>query len=251
MGLFSTRREKLELKKRLGEKPWVSAVVVAAGRGERMGAEVSKQLLPLCGVPIIARALSAFEGCVTVDEVVVVTRPEDLVLVADIVREYGFSKVVRIVHGGGTRQLSVKLGFEAVNEKAAFIAVHDGARPLVTPECIDRVVLRAFEKKAVTAAVRLKDTVKLADENGVVVSTPERSKLWIVQTPQVFEKDLYRAAFERAEAEGRSFTDDCQLIEHLGKSVQLVEGEYTNIKITTADDLPIAETILRARGDGF
>lgn len=235
-----------------GEKfPLVTAVVVSAGRSERMGAQVSKQFLPLCDVPVIARTLSAFEACVMVSEVVVVARLDDLVEVAQLVKEYGFGKVVRIVPGGLTRQQSAMAGVRAMNGETAFVAVHDGARPLVTPACIDRVVRAAFEKKAVTAAVRCKDTVKVADESGAVLSTPDRGRLWNIQTPQVFEKALYRRALEKALGENADYTDDCQLVEHDGGRVFLVEGEYTNLKITTPEDIAVAEALLRHRGDAF
>jgi 2-C-methyl-D-erythritol 4-phosphate cytidylyltransferase len=237
--------------KPLSEEPFVSAVIVAAGKSERMGKCKSKQFVPLCGIAAIARTLSAFEESQHVREVILVTKKFDIGIVGSIVREFGFSKVSRIVVGGETRQQSAAIGMNAVSKAAQFIAVHDGARPLVTADCIDRVIGIAFKCGAASAAVRVKDTLKVADENGVVVSTPDRQRLWAVQTPQVFDMRLYREALEAAVQSGADYTDDCQLIEAAGGHVQLVEGEYTNIKITTVEDIPQAEAIIRARGDAF
>jgi 2-C-methyl-D-erythritol 4-phosphate cytidylyltransferase len=226
----------------------VTAVVVAAGSGERMNSKTKKQFLKLCGIPVIARTLSAFEESRYVSRVVVVTASEDLVDVVDIVREFGFDKVVRIVGGGATRQKSAAAGLEAAGG-CDYIAIHDGVRPLVSPKCIDRVIEAAFETKAASAAVKLLDTIKRCDENGFVIDTPDRSGLWSVQTPQVFETVLYRQALKKAEADGCDYTDDCQLVENFGRPVKLVDGEYTNMKLTTRDDMIFAEAILRTRGE--
>lgn len=233
------------------ESPFVSAVIVAAGKGQRMGHNISKQFIPLCGIEAIARTLSAFEESRYVREVIIVSRRFEMMRMASAVKDFGFSKVANIVAGGETRQQSAANGLKAVSSRAQFIAVHDGARPLVTAECIDRVIESAYKNGAAAAAVKVKDTLKVADENGVVLSTPDRSKLWAVQTPQVFDIELYRKALEKAVAEGGDYTDDCQLIEAAGGHVQLVEGEYTNIKITTVEDIAHAEAIIRARGDAF
>jgi 2-C-methyl-D-erythritol 4-phosphate cytidylyltransferase len=234
------------------EGPFISAVIVAAGSGTRMGEGMNKQFVPLCGIAAVARTISAFESSRLVREIIVVTRKQDLSRMCGVVREFGFSKVTHIVVGGGTRQHSAALGLKVVDVRACFVAVHDGARPLTTAKCIDRVITCALTNGgAASAAVRVKDTVKIADENGMVLSTPDRQRLFAVQTPQVFALPLYRAALDKATQSGADYTDDCQLIEAAGGSVQLVEGEYTNIKITTAEDIPQAEAILRARGDAF
>lgn len=231
--------------------PFVTAVIVAAGRSVRMGTGKNKQFLQLCGVETIARTLSAFEESRYVREVVVVINRFDIGRIGEILAEYGFMKVTHVVAGGETRQQSAALGLKAVNESSEYIAVHDGARPLVTPECVDRVIETAFKTGAASAAVKVKDTLKIADENGIVQSTPDRSRLWAVQTPQVFKLDIYRDALNKAIAAGTDYTDDCQLIETAGGRVSLVEGEYTNIKITTPDDIAYAEAIIRLRGDAF
>lgn len=228
--------------------PRVTAIIVAAGRSERMGPGVNKQLAPIGGVPVLARTLAVFEQCRRITQVVVVTRAADMVAVAGMVEEFGFSKTGHIVAGGATRQKSVAAGLAAAGD-ADYIAVHDGARPLVTHACVDRVVEAARKTRAAAAAVHLKETVKVAGDDGVVISTPDRHNLWVVQTPQAFEAALYREAIRKAEESGADYTDDCQLIEGIGGRVQLVEGEYANLKITTREDFAFAETILRARGE--
>jgi 2-C-methyl-D-erythritol 4-phosphate cytidylyltransferase len=233
------------------EKPYVTAVIVAAGKGERMQHETNKQLINLCGIPVIARTLSAFEECHTVDEVVVVTNSENIIIFADIIKEFGFSKVKRVVRGGITRQISAMEGLKCISEDSEYIVIHDGARPLISPYCIDKIVIAAFDKKATSAAVKVKDTIKIADDDGMIIATPQRASLWAVQTPQVFSVELYRKAFEKALEENKDYTDDCQLIESFGFKIQLVESEYTNIKITTRDDVFFAESIIRARSDTF
>lgn len=230
---------------------FVTAIIVAAGKSVRMGIGKSKQFIPLCGIAAIARTLSAFEKSRLVREVVIVTNRFDIMKVGSVVKEFGFDKVKHIVIGGETRQQSAARGFNAISKETEFVAVHDGARPLITSSFIDKAIESAFENGAAALAVRVKDTVKIADKNGVVISTPDRQSLWAVQTPQVFGVDIYRAALEKAQRENKDYTDDCQLVEASGGRVQLVEGDYTNIKITTKDDILQAEAILRARGDAF
>jgi 2-C-methyl-D-erythritol 4-phosphate cytidylyltransferase len=228
---------------------YVTALILAAGRGERMGGDINKQFVPVCGVPVIARTLLAFEEAELVDEIVVAARSEDIVLMDDIIKEYEISKAVRIVKGGATRQESLLLALMAAGGETDYIVTHDGARPLVMPGCIDRVVGAAFETRVAAAAVRVTDTIKLADQSGAVLATVDRTDLWAVQTPQAAEKTLYLEALDRAREEGADYTDDCQLFEKLGLRVQLVEGEYSNIKITTIEDIPAAEGFIVARGE--
>lgn len=237
--------------KKQEQKPFVSAVIVAAGRSERMGLNKSKQLISLCGVSVIARTISAFEESNSINEIVIVTNRFDIVKIAGLVKEFGFDKVSRIVIGGETRQKSVASGFEAINEKAEFVAIHDGARPLVTTDCIERTIESAVQSGAAAAAVKVKDTVKFADENGIVISTPDRQMMWAVQTPQTFSAELYRKALKAAEESEADYTDDCQLVEAVGGKVQLTQGEYNNIKITTVEDIAQAEAVIKARGDAF
>lgn len=225
------------------------AVVAAAGASERMGLGGSKQFLPLLGVPVILRTLLAFEASERVGSVVVVCRKEDLVRMKQTLSAGGVKKVCAVVAGGDTRQRSAAAGAAAVPEGTEWIAVHDGARPLVRPEEIDRCVASAQECGAAALAVPLKDTVKLGDGKGFIASTPNRSLLWAVQTPQVFRLRDYRAAMRRAEDTGADYTDDCQLLENSGTKIRLCPGSYENLKITTPEDLTAAEAILRGRGE--
>ena len=242
-----------KIRKRKSGKGGVSAVknccavVVAAGRSTRMGAGISKQFLPLLGIPAVARALLAFERAETVRGTVVVCRPEDRKKLEACVGRYGIRKVISVVPGGETRQRSVAAGVGALPPDTEFLAVHDGARPLVLPEEIDACVLDAFRTGASALGTPLRDTVKRVDAAGCVVSTPARDGLWSVQTPQVFERGLYLRALRRAGEDGADYTDDCQLVERIGARVHLYVGSYENIKLTTAADVPIAEAILRRR----
>lgn len=223
------------------------AVVVAAGNSERMALGCSKQFIPLCGLPVIVHTLSAFEAANFIDSVVVVCRQDDFKELRRCIKESNIKKVTGIVKGGATRQESVAAGVAAVPKDAAYLAIHDGARALITPEEINRVVQDCFYHKAASLAVPVKDTIKVADKDAFVLSTPNRSFLWAVQTPQVFERVLYQSAIEQARNLGTSYTDDCQLIENLGIPVHLCRGEYTNIKITTKEDIYIAEAIVKDR----
>lgn len=226
-------------------RPRVAAIVVAAGGSTRMG--VAKQTIPLCGLPVIARTLLALDKAQCVDEIVLVTRREDALPFYALSRRCGVRKLTAVLPGGDSRQQSVARGVAAVSAGADYLAIHDGARPLLLPQTADRVIQTAFRTGAAAAGVRVKDTVKLADENGIVTGTPDRRLLWNVQTPQVFVRAGYERALAAAQAAGQEYTDDCQLMERAGLTVQLVEAEYTNLKITTPEDIAFAEAILRQR----
>ncbi len=226
--------------------PFCSAIVAAAGSSRRMG-EVNKLMAPLLdGVPVLAWTLRALNEAELVDEIVVAVREEDLLPTGDLCKIYGISKPVKIVRGGDTRLDSVLAASLECREDAAFLAVHDGARPLASPALIDRTIALARRTNAAAPAVPVKDTVKLV-RDGVVVSTPPREDLRAVQTPQVFEASLLRAALQAARDAGGAVTDDCAAVERLGKEVHLAEGDYENIKITTPEDLLLAAEILRRR----
>lgn len=225
-----------------------SALIAAAGRSTRMGSGISKQFIPLLGIPAVIRTLRAFDGASTVGRVAVICREEDLEEMRDRIGRYHIRKVTALIPGGASRQESVFAGLGALPpDTAGYLAVHDGARPLVTPEEIDRCVRDAFRTGASALGTPLKDTVKRIDSAQRVLSTPAREGLWAVQTPQVFRMDLYRRAAERARAAGKDYTDDCQLVEQIGVKVHLCRGSYENIKLTTAEDLAIAEAILKKR----
>lgn len=224
---------------------FVTAIIVAAGSSTRMGQP--KLLIPLCGKPVLAHTLSAFDRS-SVDALVVVTREQDIPLFTSLGEQ--LTKPCTFVTGGSTRQQSVANGIAAVPAQTTVVAIADGARPLVTPEEIDRVITVAVTSGAASAAVRAKDTIKQADADGIITATPDRSTLWQVQTPQVFSLPLYKRAMEAAARDGLDLTDDCQLAEHVGAKVTLVETSYENIKITTPEDIATATAFLRRRGVG-
>ncbi|QAT50462.1 2-C-methyl-D-erythritol 4-phosphate cytidylyltransferase [Caproiciproducens sp. NJN-50] len=223
------------------------AVIAAAGRSARMGSGISKQFLPVLGVPAVVRTLRAFDGARAVGQVVIVCRKEDLGAMRDCIGRYRIQKAAAVVPGGASRQESVFAGVEALPRDAGYLAVHDGARPLVTPEEIDLCVRDAFKTGASALGTPLKDTVKRIDSGQRVLSTPDREGLWTVQTPQTFRMDLYRRALSKAREDGKDYTDDCQLVERIGVRVHLCRGSYENIKLTTPEDLVIAEAILKKR----
>jgi len=223
-----------------------TAVVPAAGSSSRMGAD--KILLPLGDVPVLLRTLRALEACPEVGEIVVVTRRELIVPVGQLCRDACLDKVHKVVVGGASRTQSVLAGVREADAGAELIAIHDAARPLVTPRLVSRAVRAGKKWGAAALAVPVKDTLKRA-VGGVVESTPDRSELFAVQTPQVFEHGLIQGALERAVQEGVSLTDDCAAVERLGMSVKLVEGSYENLKLTTPDDMAAAQAILERRGE--
>ena len=215
-------------------------VIVAAGTASRMGG-IDKVMAPLGGEPMIARTVRTFQNCDAISEIVIVTR-EDLILpMTALTRE--MSKVKAVVVGGKSRQESVSLGLNALSNNVKLAAIQDGARPLITWEVIDRTVRAANTYGAAAPAIPVKDTIKVV-EGRIVKSTPDRSTLFAVQTPQVFDFDLLRAALKKAEAEGAAVTDDCSAVELMGMSVKIVEGDERNIKVTTPMDLKIAELLL-------
>lgn len=226
---------------------FVSAIIVAAGGSVRMGIADSKQFIPLLGRPAIEYTLRAFEKCHFIKEIVVVCREQDKERIRLIADENGFSKVSSLVEGGASRAESVRNGIKAASSKAKYFAIHDGARPLITVEEIERVIEAAFETGAATLGVPVKDTIKIVDGYNKIESTPLRSQLRAVHTPQVFERELYQFALENAGDNMINFTDDCSLIEHMGGEVEVVKDSEENIKLTTPIDVVIAESILRER----
>ena len=216
------------------------AVIVAAGTASRMGG-IDKVMAELKGEPMIRRTVRNFQECDAISEIVIVTR-EDLILpITNLCKDMG--KVVAVVAGGKSRQESVHLGLNALSDKVKLVAVHDGARPLITWQVIDRVVRGANTYGAAAPAIPVKDTIKVV-QGGVVVNTPDRATLRAVQTPQVFDFDLLRGALKKAEQDGAQVTDDCSAVELMGMSVKIVEGDERNIKVTTPMDLKIAEMLL-------
>ena len=222
---------------------YCGAVIVAAGSASRMGG-IDKVMAPLGGEPMILRTVRAFEDCEAVKEIVIVTREDLMGPIAELCS--GFTKVRSVVQGGSSRQESVKLGLLALSKEVRLAAVHDGARPLVSGELIDKVIRAAHSYGAAAPAIPVKDTIKVL-EGGFIAATPDRSTLRAVQTPQVIDRDLLLGALEKAEQEGTALTDDCSAVEHIGMRVRLVEGEERNLKVTTPLDLKIAELLLEEK----
>lgn len=230
------------------QRPFCTALVAAAGSSSRMGDAGNKLLLMLDGKPVLAWTLQALSKASRIDEIVVAAREEDILLFSELCRTYGIIKPVKIIRGGATRMESVMCAAMEASEKAELLAVQDGARPLVTPELIDRVIDQAARCAAAAPAIPVKDTVKEV-HGGKVVKTLDRSALMAVQTPQVFSADLLKAALQAALQAGETVTDDCSAVERLGKIVYLTEGSEENIKITTSTDLLFASAILEERGE--
>lgn len=225
----------------LQRKPahFVSAVVAAAGMSSRMG-DINKMLAEIDEVPIIIHTLTALERCRIIGEIVLVVPEDQIPDYLRLVGDFRLKKVTAITKGGETRQQSVALGVEAVSDRCQYICVHDGARPFVSREIIEDCIRGAEGCGAATAAVALRDTLKEADAEGFVSRTPPREGFYLTQTPQVFEIGLYREALAAATAD---YTDDCQLLEAQGHKVMLTRGSTLNIKVTTPEDLILAEGI--------
>lgn len=231
--ITKTARKLLPLKR-------CGAVIVAAGSASRMGG-IDKVMAPLNGEPMIARTVRAFQNCDAISEIVVVTR-EDLILpITSLCAQ--MDKVKAVVAGGSSRQESVHLGLNALSDKCKLAAIHDGARPLISWQVIDRVVRAAHTYGAAAPAIPVKDTIKVV-QGGVVKETPDRASLQAVQTPQVFDFDILRGALKKAKQDGAQVTDDCSAVERIGLTVKIVEGEERNLKITTPLDLKIAQLLL-------
>ncbi|WP_040953150.1 2-C-methyl-D-erythritol 4-phosphate cytidylyltransferase [Gorillibacterium massiliense] len=225
-------------------------VVVAAGRGSRMGTPESKQFLTVGGLPILVHTLKVFESIPEAADIVLVTGAADVDRCRDYVREYSLTKVKAVLAGGAERQISVRLGLAALPEETDWVLVHDGVRPFVqAPE-----ILACWREAQLTGgavlAVPVKDTIKVVDSSGMIQHSPERRSLWAMQTPQAFRFSLLREAHERALRDGFLGTDDVSLLERIGAPVRVVEGRYDNIKITTPEDLKWAEAFLADSQEG-
>ena len=232
-------------KQKKRQEPCCSAVVVAAGSSTRMG--MDKLMLPLDETPVIVYTLRAVQAAPSVGEIILVTREDLIVPMSQLCQDYAISKVAKVVRGGPSRTQSVRLGTLEVSGDAQVIAIHDGARPFVSAEVIERAVAQAMETGAAAPAVPVKDTIKVAHD-GVVESTPDRACLFAVQTPQVFESSLIKAALQKALDDGLELTDDCAAVERLGMKVALTRGDERNIKLTTPEDLAVAQAILELEG---
>ena len=230
------------------KKEYCTAIVLAAGSGKRMGTKVHKQYLLMGGKPVLYYSLRAFEDSKRIDEIILVCGAgEEDYCREEIVEKYGISKARKIIPGGAERYDSVWNGLKETKE--GYVYIHDGARPFVDEEIIERAYECVSEHHACVAGMPSKDTVKIADSGNIVTATPDRSSVWIVQTPQVFDTELIRKAYALLmEKDEISVTDDAMVAEQmLGASVRLFYGSYENIKITTPDDLEIAEVFLKRK----
>ena len=226
---------------------FVSAVIVSAGNSTRMGG-INKQFLEINDIPVIAHTINAFDKLDVINEIVVVTRECDIADVKSLIEKYNFKKVSTVVPGGETRQLSVYNGVINTSDSADYVAIHDGARPLVSDKVIVNTLNNAFEFDAAATGVKVKDTVKVVDDYDNIVDTPDRTYMRFIQTPQIFKKSLYIDAVNSVE-NSKNFTDDCMLIEAYGKKVKFVDGDYENIKITTPEDVELAENYIKRKGN--
>ena len=224
-----------------------SAVIVASGNSTRMGG-ISKQMMMLDNIPVVARTIMAFDECEYISEIIVVAKVEEFYLYQEFQKIYHFKKLTRLVSGGATRQESVKNGFEAISKDSKFVAIHDGARCLITPKDIEKVCAAAYKNGGATAATRAVDSIKISSgKNLFIESSANRNHIWLAQTPQIFRTDIYELALLKAKEDGLEVTDDNSLVENLGAKIKLVECGRNNLKITTPDDIPVALAILKSR----
>lgn len=225
----------------------VCAVIVAAGSSRRMGGE-NKLLLKLAGAPVLAHTLNAFEKCAAVRDIVLVCREQDMIPYTDLARAFGISKLRTVTRGGDSRTASVLAGITAAPEDTVLVAVHDGARPLVSEAVITEAVYAAAECGAAAPVVPAKDSIKRI-KNGCIAADVPRDTLAAVQTPQVFRREVLLRALTDAQRKNLSFTDDCAAVEAMGQTVRATHGSYENIKITTPEDIPAAEAFLNREDD--
>ncbi len=226
-----------------------TAILLAAGSGLRAGGSTTKQMRPLGGIPLIVYTLQSFDRCPYIHEIILVGKENELESYRSLIAEHQIGKVKKIICGGATRQDSARIGAGAVSKETEYISIHDGARCAITEEQIGEVIRTAYESGCVCAAAcRAKDTVKITDEKGYVLQTPDRANVWLVQTPQTFRIEQYRLALHHAKKEQLTVTDDCMLAEAVGFPVKLVDCGYENLKVTTPEDFEFAFSVLKRQG---
>lgn len=223
----------------------VTAIIVAAGKSERMGGGADKAFLSLGSKPVVAWSLLAFEKNADIDSIILVVRKDQVTAAKAVARMFGISKLTKIVAGGARRQDSVQAGLKEVDSDTRIVAVHDGARPCVSQEVISDVIKSAKRGTASVTGCRMRDTVKMVEKGSTVSQTVDRAKYWAVQTPQAFPYSMLRKAYSAVEAEQKEVLDDAQAVETMGESVKICESNKLNIKITTPEDLQIAAAILK------
>lgn len=231
------------------EKQMVTAIVLAAGSGSRMKSSVKKQYMLLNGKPLVYYSLEAFNNCKNIDNIIVVTSKEDVEYFrTEIIDKYNIGKVSNIVVGGKERYNSVYNGLMCASD-SEYVLIHDGARPLITVENINSIIAKVKECKACVAGMPVKDTIKIVDDENNIAHTPNRQSVWMAQTPQAFAKDIVLMAYnEMMKAEDNTITDDAMVVEkYYGINVNMVECSYNNIKVTTPEDIVIAEIFLEKK----
>jgi 2-C-methyl-D-erythritol 4-phosphate cytidylyltransferase len=227
------------------------AVIVSAGKGHRFTKGEKKQFHLLAGKPILAHTLDKFEACPLIHSILLVVGQEDMdYCLEEIVEKYRYQKISQIVPGGKRRQDSVKNAIDALSEDVNVVVIHDGVRPFVTREMIEESIRAAFKFQAALVAMPVKDTIKIVHADGTVLKTLDRETLWQIQTPQTFQVTLIKEAYRRATEVGFVGTDDASLVERLGVKVHVLPGSYSNLKITTPEDLILAELFLQTKGGG-
>lgn len=223
----------------------VTAVIAAAGQGRRMGGGINKVFIPLFDCPILGHSVRMFSRCPEVDSLVIVSAPGEVAQMEEMLASLTDSKPWQVVEGGSERQYSIARALAVIEQDTDIIVVHDGARPLVEVSAIEQVIAAAGQYRAAGIAVPVKDTIKRVDEEGFITGTPDRKTLWAMQTPQAFDAGLLRRAYGEADRQHHLGTDDAGLVERLGVPVKIVPGSYRNIKITTPEDLMIAQALMK------
>ncbi len=224
----------------------IYGIVVAAGKSERIGAKVDKAFLSLGTQPVLAYSLQAYERCADIDGVILVVRRDRVEAARGLAQLFGCSKVVKIIAGGATRHTSVANGIAALDDEVSVVSVHDGARPCVTPDLISETIKIAKRYGAGVAAAKVTDTIKEVEKGLTVAGTIDRTKLWAVQTPQTFKRELLEEAFRNVKAKKLTVTDESSAVELVHEGVRLVSSPWSNIKITSPDDLAAAGMLLKA-----
>jgi len=229
----------------------VTAIVLAAGSGKRMNSSINKVFMLLADEPMLLHSILTFSSCSEVDNLIVVAAPGEVEHVENMLYPLNGIKTWQVVSGGSERQYSIANALKTMPQTTDIVLVHDGARPLVNIQCITNVIQAATVYQAAVVAVPVKDTIKTVNDSGTVTGTPERQTLWSIQTPQGFHAPILRRAYERAAQDGYLGTDDASLVERLGVSIKIVVGSYENIKVTTPEDLIIAEALMQVKNSGL
>ena len=224
------------------------AIIPAGGSGKRMRERISKQYLLLHGVPVLIHTLRVFQNSPMVHDIFLVVPPDDVEFARrEIVYPYGLSKICQVLPGGRERQDSVKNGLDAVGDEHDIVVIHDGVRPFINQELLHLAIVEAHREGAVTLGIPVKDTVKTVDDDGWITGTLRRDGVWLTQTPQAFKREIIKKAHKAAHDDLYYGTDDASLVERLGIHVKMIAGSYENVKITTKDDLLLAERLHRSK----